>query len=206
MPWDCTFRSLIRTQSPFTRPDYLARFGWHSQRQRLRHCRSCSSSTSNKAQLVDQQKAAFGELTDSTNEAIAFAVLPLGWSVGAALAPAMGGFLFDKGFKQYPALLPCGIAAAVPLIAFGVCLFGFEETLSKADRKAQSDGQQYLQMSKQNTSLISEKSQKTLPCRQTQARKKVSDTCFLKRTSSSLLATMAPSHSSAWLSPPSFLL
>lgn len=85
------------------------------------------------------QKAAFGELTDSTNEAVAFAILPLGWSVGAALAPALGGWTFDRGSVAFPALLPCALAAVIPLVAFFVCLFYFEESLPSSARKTQCE-------------------------------------------------------------------
>ena len=38
-------------------------------------------------------KSAFGELTDVTNESAAFALLPLAWTGGAALGPALGGWV-----------------------------------------------------------------------------------------------------------------
>ncbi|CAE7170305.1 unnamed protein product [Rhizoctonia solani] len=75
------------------------------------------------------------ELTDETNQAQAFAFLPIVWSTGATLGPFLGGTLshpakllpgvFDTTFwKEYPYFLPCLIAACYSCCVFvGGALF-----------------------------------------------------------------------------------
>ncbi|KAI1795984.1 MFS general substrate transporter [Ganoderma leucocontextum] len=73
-----------------------------------------------------------GEITDSTNQAIAFPLYGLCWPLGSIIGPLMGGLLsnpatkfawFDTElFRRYPYLLPC-LAAAV--IAWAGCLYGY---------------------------------------------------------------------------------
>jgi MFS family permease len=75
-------------------------------------------------------KSVFGEITDRTNEGIAFPLIPLCWSIGTVIAPVIGGFLsrpaenFPKFFghiqlfRDYPYALPC-------LGASGFCIIGF---------------------------------------------------------------------------------
>lgn len=73
-----------------------------------------------------------GEITDSTNQAIAFPLYGLCWPLGAIIGPLMGGLLsnpatkfawFDTAlFRRYPYLLP-SLTAAV--IAWSGCLYGY---------------------------------------------------------------------------------
>ncbi|KAI0336417.1 MFS general substrate transporter [Cubamyces sp. BRFM 1775] len=79
-----------------------------------------------------------GEITDSTNQSIAFPLYGLCWPLGAIIgnvyrSPLMGGLLsnpatkfpqwFDTElFRRYPYLLPCLAAAA---IAFAGCTYGY---------------------------------------------------------------------------------
>ncbi|KAH9901278.1 MFS general substrate transporter [Cubamyces lactineus] len=74
-----------------------------------------------------------GEITDSTNQSIAFPLYGLCWPLGAIIGPLMGGLLsnpatkfpqwFDTElFRRYPYLLPCLAAAA---IAFAGCTYGY---------------------------------------------------------------------------------
>ncbi|CAE6445274.1 unnamed protein product [Rhizoctonia solani] len=69
------------------------------------------------------------ELTDETNQAQAFAFLPIVWSTGSTLGPFLGGTLshpakllpsiFDTPFwNEYPYFLPCLIAAI-----YSACVF-----------------------------------------------------------------------------------
>ncbi|EAU88341.2 hypothetical protein CC1G_05107 [Coprinopsis cinerea okayama7 len=68
-----------------------------------------------------------GELTDTTNQHIAFPIYGLFWPLGSILGPIIGGSLADPAkkypklfnyalFKEYPYFLPCFAAG---LIAFG---------------------------------------------------------------------------------------
>ncbi|CAE6442355.1 unnamed protein product [Rhizoctonia solani] len=71
-------------------------------------------------------KSVLGEVTDDSNAAQAFAFIPLVWSIGFTLAPAVGGLLqhpaetlprlfgWSSTLKEYPYLLPCIIIALVP--------------------------------------------------------------------------------------------
>lgn len=74
-------------------------------------------------------KSMVAELTDETNQAQAFAFLPIVWSTGSTLGPFIGGTLshpaellpgvFDTPFwKKYPYFLPCLIAAI-----YAACVF-----------------------------------------------------------------------------------
>lgn len=74
-------------------------------------------------------KSMMGEITDSTNMAQAFSLLPIVWCVGATLAPFMGGSLarpqdhwptvFSHPFwAAYPYFLPCAASALFSAIVF----------------------------------------------------------------------------------------
>ncbi|EIN06786.1 MFS general substrate transporter [Punctularia strigosozonata HHB-11173 SS5] len=92
-----------------------------------------------------------GELTDSSNQAVAFPIYGLVWPVGAILGPLLGGTLsrpaenfpalFDTAlFRRFPFFLPCLIAGVT---ALGGCVLGWlwlDETLPsrvKTNRRAQ---------------------------------------------------------------------
>ncbi|KAF8678925.1 Major Facilitator Superfamily [Rhizoctonia solani] len=71
-------------------------------------------------------KTVLGEITNETNAAQVFALIPLVWSIGFTLAPAIGGLLqhpaetmpllfgWSSTFKEYPYLLPCIVIALIP--------------------------------------------------------------------------------------------
>ncbi|CAE6388720.1 unnamed protein product [Rhizoctonia solani] len=71
-------------------------------------------------------KSVLGEVTDDTNAAQVFALIPLVWSIGFTLAPAVGGLLqhpaetmprvfgWSSTLKEYPYLLPCIVIALIP--------------------------------------------------------------------------------------------
>ncbi|EKM55532.1 uncharacterized protein PHACADRAFT_256226 [Phanerochaete carnosa HHB-10118-sp] len=95
-------------------------------------------------------QSVIGEITDHTNQAVAFPIYGLCWPLGAIIGPLLGGTfsnpatkwpgLFDTElFRNFPYLLPSLLAAS---IAFCGAVFGFfalEETLpSKRRRRADS--------------------------------------------------------------------
>ncbi|EPQ26331.1 uncharacterized protein PFL1_05980 [Pseudozyma flocculosa PF-1] len=101
-------------------------------------------------------KSMVGELTDQTNQARAFSLLPLVWSIGCFIGPLLGGYLskpaqqypavfgpgapleMDGFWQTYPYFLPCAASATITLLSM---LFGsvlLEETLpSKLQAKEQ---------------------------------------------------------------------
>ncbi|CUA78546.1 Protein ZINC INDUCED FACILITATOR-LIKE 1 [Rhizoctonia solani] len=79
------------------------------------------------------------ELTDETNQAQAFAFLPIVWSTGSTLGPFLGGTLshpakvlpslFDTPFwNEYPYFLPCLVAAIYSSCVFIVGALFLKET------------------------------------------------------------------------------
>ncbi|KAG8688287.1 hypothetical protein FRC11_005719, partial [Ceratobasidium sp. 423] len=79
------------------------------------------------------------ELTDETNQAQAFAFLPIVWSTGSTLGPFLGGTLshpakllpsvFDTPFwNKYPYFLPCLIAAMYSGFIFVIGALFLQET------------------------------------------------------------------------------
>ncbi|EAU85271.2 hypothetical protein CC1G_10057 [Coprinopsis cinerea okayama7 len=88
---------------------------------------------------IGVMKSVMGELTDSTNRAEGFALMPVVWATGATLGPLMGGALshphqrFPKLFgasfwREYPYFLPCAATASFVLFSFFLALFLFKET------------------------------------------------------------------------------
>ncbi|KAG2137627.1 MFS general substrate transporter [Suillus bovinus] len=95
---------------------------------------------------VSVMKTMLGELTDSTNMAQGFALLPIMWCIGGFLGPLIGGTLarpqdnwprlFAHPFwNKYPYFLPCAVSACGFLLGFFVVLFFLEETLSSKRRR-----------------------------------------------------------------------
>ncbi|KAG0707245.1 MFS general substrate transporter [Suillus ampliporus] len=85
-------------------------------------------------------KTIVAELTDSTNMAQAFALMPVAWKVGIFVGPLMGGMLarpqdnwpelFAHPFwAKYPYFLPCAAAAIPVVLSYPMLLFFLEETL-----------------------------------------------------------------------------
>ncbi|KAG1852057.1 major facilitator superfamily domain-containing protein [Suillus tomentosus] len=94
---------------------------------------------------IGVMKTMLGELTDSTNMAQAFSLIPIVWSLGNFLGPLMGGtlarpqdhwpVLFANSFwGNYPYFLPCAVAACVLFVALFTMVFFLEETLSTKRR------------------------------------------------------------------------
>ncbi|KAI0035731.1 MFS general substrate transporter [Vararia minispora EC-137] len=86
-----------------------------------------------------------GELTDASNQAIAFPIYGLTWPLGAIIGPLIGGtfsnpadrfpWLFAAEFwRTYPYFLPGFIASVVAFVGFGFGYFFLEETLPSKRR------------------------------------------------------------------------
>lgn len=82
---------------------------------------------------IGVSKTVMAEVTDSTNIADAFALMPLVWTAGLTIGPIIGGVLSEPAtrwpllfgnefFVHYPYFLPCAMAA---LIAFLSAPIGF---------------------------------------------------------------------------------
>ncbi|KAI0264194.1 MFS general substrate transporter [Gloeopeniophorella convolvens] len=85
-------------------------------------------------------KSTIVELTDETNVALGFSLLPVAWAVGVTIGPFLGGFLarpqvrwptlFGHSFwAEYPYFLPAAAASVCVAIAFVVVAASLEETL-----------------------------------------------------------------------------
>ncbi|KAJ7039673.1 member of major facilitator superfamily multidrug-resistance, DHA1 sub-family [Mycena alexandri] len=85
-------------------------------------------------------KSIIAEMTDSTNIAQAYAVMPISWSTGVILGPIIGGFLAkpadrfpsifgnNEFLRAFPYFLPCAIPATFSLIAWLVTFLFLKET------------------------------------------------------------------------------
>jgi MFS family permease len=91
---------------------------------------------------IGVMKSMMGELTDSTNMAQGFSLMPIAWSLGATLGPVIGGALeypqqhfphiFPGAFwSQFPYFLPSAVAAAFAVTCFLMILFFLKETLPR---------------------------------------------------------------------------
>ncbi|PFH51081.1 hypothetical protein AMATHDRAFT_191973 [Amanita thiersii Skay4041] len=98
---------------------------------------------------IGVMKSALGELTDSSNRAEGFALIPMIWSIGSTAGPLMGGSLarpherfpavFSGDFwKEYPYFLPCAVSAGCVFVSFMIALLFFKETLPKRSRRRNS--------------------------------------------------------------------
>ncbi|TFK75575.1 MFS general substrate transporter, partial [Pluteus cervinus] len=90
---------------------------------------------------IGVSKTVMAELTDETNKAEVFVVMPLVWSVALSVGPALGGLLASPAvrwpdtfgrielFRTYPYLLACGSAGLVAFVSYLLAQFGLKETL-----------------------------------------------------------------------------
>ncbi|RUS16332.1 major facilitator superfamily domain-containing protein [Endogone sp. FLAS-F59071] len=103
---------------------------------------------------VGVSKSVLGEITDSTNQPMAFALFGFCWGIGGIAGPVLGGLLswpadqFPDLFGHnafliyFPYFLPCLISAIISLLGFIVGYFFFNEThphilaLRDAERRA----------------------------------------------------------------------
>ncbi|THH33951.1 hypothetical protein EUX98_g221 [Antrodiella citrinella] len=92
-----------------------------------------------------------GELTDATNQAIAFPIYGLCWPLGSIVGPLIGGTLSNAAdkfpqwfdieiFRLYPYLLPCLISAALAFVGALAGYFCLEETLPSKRKGGVSKG------------------------------------------------------------------
>ncbi|KZV80868.1 MFS general substrate transporter [Exidia glandulosa HHB12029] len=96
-------------------------------------------------------KSSLGEITDKTNRARAFSLLPLTWSIGSVLAPIIGGFLARpvdnfpglfggfQLFMDFPYLLPCLAGASISLCGVVLGIFFLKETLHSKRKVSMED-------------------------------------------------------------------
>ncbi|KAI5122039.1 hypothetical protein M0805_006024 [Coniferiporia weirii] len=86
-----------------------------------------------------------GELTDSTNQALAYPIYGLCWPLGVVIGPLIGGTFSDAArkypewfgttlFRTFPYLLPCLVVATLAIISVCVGYFLLQETLSTKGR------------------------------------------------------------------------
>ncbi|KAJ1980382.1 hypothetical protein H4R33_005485 [Dimargaris cristalligena] len=88
-------------------------------------------------------KTIMAEITDETNQAQGFSLLPLCWNLGSIIGPMIGGLLANPVanypslfgdsvlLAQYPYLLPCLFCAALSACSWTMCFFFLEETLHR---------------------------------------------------------------------------
>ncbi|KAH7885802.1 major facilitator superfamily domain-containing protein [Phlebopus sp. FC_14] len=100
-------------------------------------------------------KSMVAEITDSTNIAQAYGILPFAWGAGSTLGPLIGGSLarpvdrFPGVFghsaflKKYPYFLPCAIPATFTALSWLITLLFMKET-----RKPQKPLREYLPWAK----------------------------------------------------------
>ncbi|MBW0508959.1 hypothetical protein O181_048674 [Austropuccinia psidii MF-1] len=94
-------------------------------------------------------KSALAEITDDTNKAFAFALVPLTYALGLTIGPAIGGYASQPAkqypnsifaqysfFQIYPYFLPCFLSGMFNLMAVCLGAFYLEETLPSKKRGA----------------------------------------------------------------------
>nr|GAT52491.1 major facilitator superfamily multidrug-resistance DHA1 sub-family [Mycena chlorophos] len=84
-------------------------------------------------------KSVMAEISDSTNIAEIYSLLPFMWTVGVTVGPLIGGTFADPAttfpdtlgklslFREYPYLLPCALAGTLAFLAFVFGFFGLKE-------------------------------------------------------------------------------
>ncbi|GAB5591317.1 hypothetical protein Unana1_06217 [Umbelopsis nana] len=89
---------------------------------------------------VGVSKSVLGEITDSTNQPMAFAMFGFCWGVGGIAGPVLGGLLANPAtqfpdtfggfplFVKFPYFLPCAVSAVISVIGLIITYFYFEET------------------------------------------------------------------------------
>ncbi|KAF5359757.1 hypothetical protein D9756_003026 [Leucocoprinus leucothites] len=96
---------------------------------------------------IGVMKSVMGELTDTSNRAEGFSLMPVVWATGATLGPLMGGTLsnphkrFPKVFnnkfwRDYPYFLPCLATSSFVLVAIAATAVLFKETVPRRKRVA----------------------------------------------------------------------
>ncbi|KAH0833279.1 MFS general substrate transporter [Lanmaoa asiatica] len=100
---------------------------------------------------IGVMKSILGDITDHTNMAQVFAIVPSIYSMGATIAPLYGGTLAKpqeqwphvfrgEFWATYPYFLPCLVSGCFTLLTFLVCVTLMKESLpSKTGKKPQSE-------------------------------------------------------------------
>ncbi|SJX63801.1 uncharacterized protein SRS1_14547 [Sporisorium reilianum f. sp. reilianum] len=88
-------------------------------------------------------KSVLAEVTDETNQARAFSLIPLCFALGSIVGNGLGGWLVGVGegefWQKHPFWLPCGIASSFNLLAIVLGSVFLKETLpNKALSKSKS--------------------------------------------------------------------
>ncbi|KXS21161.1 MFS general substrate transporter [Gonapodya prolifera JEL478] len=85
-------------------------------------------------------KSVVAEITDKSNEAVAFSYFFLFWRMGSVLGPALGGFLTDPAkhfpsifaryeiWRRFPYLLPCVATSFISFVGFLLGVFYLQES------------------------------------------------------------------------------
>ncbi|KAJ3723421.1 member of major facilitator superfamily multidrug-resistance, DHA1 sub-family [Lentinula raphanica] len=92
---------------------------------------------------IGVSKTVMAESTDETNRADAFTLMPIVYTIGITVGPAIGGILADPAarwphvfgkfafFQQYPWFLACFAAGTIAFAAFLLSCWGLKETLPR---------------------------------------------------------------------------
>jgi len=93
---------------------------------------------------IGVSKTVMAEITDSSNIADAYALIPVVWMCGMTFSPVLGGVLSRPAtqwpnifgnipfFDNHPYFLPCGVAAFIALCSAMIAFIGLRETLPLA--------------------------------------------------------------------------
>ncbi|KAJ3995654.1 major facilitator superfamily domain-containing protein [Lentinula boryana] len=85
-------------------------------------------------------RTVMAEITDSTNMADAFSMIPIMWSFGSMVGPALGGILANPAtqwpqlfgkfvfFRDFPYFLACAAAGFLAFVAFALSCVGLKES------------------------------------------------------------------------------
>lgn len=110
-------------------------------------------------------KSVLAEVTDETNQARAFSLIPLCFAVGSIVGNGLGGWLGGYGMGRqgwigdHPWWLPCGIASCFNLLAIITGFLFLKETLPKKNTKPTTHQEQAVQEAAPSIpSLLSSKS------------------------------------------------
>ncbi|EST09569.1 Major facilitator superfamily [Kalmanozyma brasiliensis GHG001] len=91
-------------------------------------------------------KSVLAEVTDETNQARAFSLIPLCFAVGSIVGNGLGGWLVGvwggegEWLENHPFWLPCGVASAFNLCAIITGTLFLKETLPKKTNKVPEQG------------------------------------------------------------------
>ncbi|ESK95906.1 member of major facilitator superfamily multidrug- dha1 sub-family [Moniliophthora roreri MCA 2997] len=95
---------------------------------------------------IGVMKSTMGDLTDQSNRAEGFSLMPVVWSIGATVGPLLGGTFarpherFPNAFKSqfwkdYPYFMPCLVTASFVFMSFIVTLVFFKESAPVKNRR-----------------------------------------------------------------------